>query len=489
MQNDNFYQYVKEYLEGKLDYDTVKEMHIFANINLQRRVSKAESSIYKKEPMRDFFIGDKESEDIELIYEDMDVNTCLKRANEAYKYQDQCCIQIYPEENKLKPRVLLPHHYDVIPSHKDPEKAFAYIISNFDNTTRDKIRRDDNSTGFSQGDKYRDMTNQAIADYDDPKLKHERYYVWTDELNFVMNGRGEILDKETQQVLESFIDNDPNIMSPLAEFGCLPFVDISKAKDFEYWVRSGDSLYDATIMYNVILTSEYQTVEMQGHAQPYYKGDAEHMPENIRVGVDKMIFIPVNPNNEVSSEFGFANTGADLGGVREFRESFLSAFLSSRGLDTSIISGSPTTSTASSGIEKLLQMIEKFEASQEDFSMFAKVENRMLEIISCWIASYRGERFNGELLLSDIYQVQFSDPSDVTLSLEYAKPEIIKTDMELLDIAQKEIEMGLSSRVHALMEYRNLTMEQAVKRIKEIDQLELGSDLNDGNIQAKVLEE
>jgi hypothetical protein len=473
MQNDNFYQYVKEYMESKLDPETVKELHIFANVNLQKRVSKSESSIYKREPSRSFYINEKEIEDFDSIYDEMNVDTCLRRANEAFKYQEQCAIQVYPENQCLKTRVLLPHHYDVIPFENNPEEAFAYIISNFDNTSRDRIRKDNNDTGFSQGDKYRNNQNEDIADADDSKLKDERYYIWSREHNFVMNGKGEILDKITMEELpEEINDNDPNIVSPLAEFNCLPFIDVARAKDFEFWVRSGDSLYDATVMLNVIITSEFQVVNMQGHAQAYYKGDAEHMPESIRTGVDKMIFIPVNPNNEVNSEFGFANPGSDLAGIREFRESFLSSFLSSRGLDSSIVSGKASMQTASSGIERMLQMIEKFEASQEDFSLFKDVEKQLCCITSCWVASLRGERVDGELILNDKYQLPISDPRDIDCNIEFSKPELIKTDMEKLTVLEKEIEIGVSSKVHYLMENKGMTEEQAIEYVKKVDEYE-----------------
>ena len=472
MQEDNFYQYVQEYLESKLDKETVDEMSIFANVNLQRRISKAEASLYKKPPQRKIMVDSKEVEELGWILEGMEVDTVLRRANEAYKYEGQCAIQVYPYEGKLKCRVLLPHHFDIIADEKNPEKPWAYIVSNFDNTSRDDLQRSKKRTGFSQGDKYRDSINQEIADYDDQELSMERYYIWTKSYNFVMNGKGEILDKETESViLESFEDNDVNIMSPLAEAQCLPFIDVSSGKNFEFWVRGFDSLFDATVMYNVILTSEFQTVEMQGHAQPYYKGDAEHMPENIRIGVDKMIFIPQNPNNPVNSEFGFANPGSDLSGIREFRESFLAAFLSSRGLDNSIVSGNPQLNVASSGVEKLLQMVEKFEASQEDIALFKHVEEELIEIIVCFINSFRGERADGELLLNENYQITLpEDPEMVGVNIEFAKPEMIKTEMEMLEVAQKEIEMGLTSRVHVLMKLKGMSKEDAINYLKEVDQ-------------------
>lgn len=481
MQNDNFFQYVKEYLESKLDAETVNEMHIFSNVNLQRRVSKNEASIYKREPERKFYLNDNEIEDMEKVYKQMDIDTCLRHANEVYKYQEQCAIQVYPQDGCLKSRVLLPHHYDVIPMEDNPEQAMCYIISNFNNTNRDKIRREDrqNVTGYSQGDKYRDSINQTIADYDDAELKKERYYVWSQSYNFVMNGKGEILDKELDEPIgyeiianDGSVLFDENILSPLFEYECLPFIDVASKKDFEFWVRSGNSLYDACLMYNVILSSEFKTVEMQGAAQPYFKGDVNHLPKNMRIGVDRMIFIPVDPENQVNSEFGFANPGSDLGGIREFRESYLKSFLSSRGLDSNIISGDSTMDSASSGVEKLLQMIDKFDASLEDFSLFRSVESKLGKIIAAWLKSLYLVRDNGELILDEDYQVNITDPKQVKCNVEYGKPEMIKTEKEELEIFAQEQDLGLNSRVHYLMENKGMSKEEAIARIQEIDEFE-----------------
>jgi len=472
MQEDNFHQYVVEFLRSKLDKETVAELSIFSNINLQRRVSKSEASIYKKPPVRTVKLDGKDLMEFESIYSRMGMNTCLRVANEAYKYQGQCAIQIYPEYGELRARVLQPHHFDVIPDEKNPEIAIAYIISNFDNTSRDRMQREDGRTGNSQGDKTRDGVNADISDYDDQirNAKNERYYVWSKLYNFVMNGNGVILDKETESIeIQTVEDSDPNIMSPLAEYECIPFIDVSSGKNFEFWVRGWDSLYDATIMYNVILTSEFQVVEMQGHAQPYYKGDVNHMPKNIRVGVDKMIFIPLDPNNNVQAEFGFANPGSDLSGIRDFRESFLSAFLSSRGLDTGIVSGKAQANTATSGVERLLQMVEKFEASQEDISLFENVEEKLVHIVSCFSAalSNQGEEEGG---LNENYEIKSlpENPHKISLNLQYDKPEMIKTEMEKLEVAEKKLEMGLTSKVHILMNLENMTEEEAVKHLEHV---------------------
>ncbi|MCB1712946.1 MAG: hypothetical protein KDH96_10870, partial [Candidatus Riesia sp.] len=235
MQQDDFWHYVKEELERKLQAKTVDEMHIFANVNLQKRISRSEAAIYKKNPERIFYVGDTEIPEFKELYKDIGVNTILKKANIAYKYLGQCALQIFPQMGCLHVRLLLPHHYDVIPYPDNPEKAMAYVISNFDNAIRDRVRKDGKYTGHSQGEQYRDLTNQNIGDADDQILAKEKYYVWSESFNYVMNGKGEILSKEDESLVfkDDFLNEqgapvlDDNILSPLFEYNCLPFIDIA----------------------------------------------------------------------------------------------------------------------------------------------------------------------------------------------------------------------------------------------------------------------
>lgn len=465
MQNDNFYQYVYEFLCSKYDQSTVDEMVIFADINLQKRISKSEASLYKRAPSRQYDnLSDVQAEVMDLIYSDAKANTKLRRSNEAFKYQNQSCMQVVPEDGQLCFKPLKPHHYDVVPDPLNPEKAFAYILSAFDYTDYDRVNKQENREGSSGGDTYRDGTNQTIADYDDPKGKSSTIYVvWSKDYNFYMDSKGNFLSKDTM-LPEAIEESD--IVSPLKQYQMLPFIDIASDKEFEFWTRQGQSLYDATLRYNVILTNEQLVVEMQGRAQAFYKGDANNMPENLRVGTTKVIHIPIDPNNPVDSEFGFVSPSADLASIRDFRESYLAAFLSSRGIDVSTVSGNPSAQKASSGIQQLLQMIEKFEASQEDMDMYEKAEKDLYKVIVAWVKSLQGSD-----LLNKKYQIALPELDNTQVFVEYTKPQSVTTEKETLENIQQKIDMGIYSRVDALMEMEKIDKDTAIKRIAEIDSM------------------
>ena len=483
VQNDKIYQYIYENLEAKYDTETVNEMTVIANINLQRRISKQEASIYKKAPNRQYSdLNDNQIDVIEKIYSDAKANTMLRKANEIYKYQQQSCLQLVPMNGKLCFRPLKRHHYDVVPDKKNPEVAAAYVLSDFDYTDAHRVRRDDRTSSrsnYSQGDVYRDGVNQKIADFDDAKDINRVYTWWSDEYNFFTNGKGEILDKEKMEPIRDRALEDADYLSPLIESKIMPFVDIASEKEFQFFVEQGSALYDATIVYNTMLTEENEVVEMQGYAQAYYKGSADQMPENLKVGTRKVIFIPQDPNNPVQSEFNFVSPNADLSSIKEFRESYLATFLSSRGVDISSVTSSRGEQNPTD-ISRLIKMIEKFEASQEDMDIFEEAESNIFDIIKAWLKS---------LSTSDILDNKYktSIPDDAEIMVEFAKPESVQTEIERLDIVDRKMEKGLMSRVDALMELENIDIDMAKERLKEIDEMEFA--IEGRSIQAQVQQE
>lgn len=477
MQNDNFWQYVYEWLENKYQ-QSVKDMSVIANVNLQRRVSKQEASIYKRKPTRTFsMLTEEQHSVIDAIYKDGKFDTKLKKSNENFKYQQQSCLQLVPVQGKLELRVLKPHQYDVVPDPKNPEEAFAYIMSNFDYTNYDKVRRAEKTTGFSQGRTYRDGMNQKIGDVDDAQVD-QYFYVWTKELHFVMNQDGNIVDKQTLQPLSEIEEAD--LVSPLAEYGIMPFIDIADEKEFEYWVRPGNSLFDATVVYNGILSNEHKVVEMQGHAQCVVTAPAggDFVPDNIQVGPTSIVYLPVDPNNPVTTDLKFVSPNADLASIRDFRESYLNAFLSSRGLETSTVSGSPVATDATSGVDRLLKMIEKFEASENDLSLYEQVETKLYNITIAWIKALNGARdLNGNPVLNEKYQAALPELDKTEAMVMFSKPQAVKSDEEVMNMIERKIALGLMSRTDALAELEGIDKEEAESRKQEID----NEDRNDFN--------
>lgn len=431
---DNLGPYVKKYLEGMYSSETVREMPIIASINLARRSVIQEASIYNEPPKRTFTgLSEEQEAVVRQVYADMQIDKILHKSNQYYKLQHQGHIQIIPFGGKLSARVLLNHHLDVVPSPMNPEMADAYIINGFDKS-QSVLKEQDSDT-----------INQSIGDKDDYKKNLLRFAFWSDQFNFIADQDGNILSGEdTSNSLEM-----------------MPFVEIAPDKDFEYWVTGGASVVDFTIQFNGALSDLGHIVRMQGFAQAWMKGPANLIPENIQIGPNFVLKLPVDPNNPVDTDFGYSNPSPDLGGSIQYVEMLLANFLSSRGLDPKLVSGKGEAEKFSSGIERLLSMISKFEASRSDLTTYEHVEKKIFKIVAQYL-----NKMSGSILDYRVAPI----PEDASVSVEFKKPEMIKTDADKLDLVQRKREMGLMSRVDAIMEVYGLDKESALEKIKEIDE-------------------
>lgn len=431
--------YVKEYLEQLLSAETVKEMPVISSINICKRIIKQEASLYKIPPKRTFTnVSEEQAKMLEYIYGEMEANVKMMKANEIYKLQDQVHLQIAMVDGHLAIRPLMRHHIDAVPSPLDPEVADAYILSGFDR-----------SMYAPRLAEYEDGENQQIADPEDYKGIN-RLAWWSDQYNFITDLNGNILSGQ-------------DVNNPL---GMMPFVDVASNKDYEYFVRPSLSLTDFTVQFNAAMSDLGQIVRMQGYSQAYWKGPEDMMPpHNIQIGPAFLLKLPINPNQPVDSEFGFASPNADIAGSIQYIEMLLSTFLTAQGVDPNVVSGKGQGKAYTSGIERLLAMIEKFEASKSDMDAFRAAEKKMFEIVKQYLNTYGGT----DLLEYNIGQL----PEEAELEIEFAKPEMLLSEKEKLEIIQMKTDLGLMSQVEAIAFDRNLPLDAAEEVLKEIQKQDI----------------
>lgn len=450
--NDRLYEHVYERLLRRSAKSTVLEMPIVSSMNLSRRVVKQEASIYKNPPQREWTeLSDDQYSVVRKIYSELAIDSKMLMSNESFKLQNQNHVMLVPVDGKLKLRVLRNHHIDSIDS-EDPETPMGYVISQID---KNEVRRFEQAR--RSGGRYdtytrqiSDQIDQKIGDADDFKKRSKRYVVWTNEYNFIMDGYGEIVSGE-------------DIINPI---GMVPIIDISIEKDYEYWVRQGDSLTEFTIEYNALLSDISQVVRMQGYAQAYLISKEDLIPENVQIGPNFLLKLPVEEGSTVRPEFGFANAGADLGGSIQFAETQLATFLTSRGLDPTTVSGSGQVSKHSSGIERLLSLIEKFEASRSDFDTYSRAEKQIWKLVKAWHNVSIGTD-----LLDREYQTTLI-PEQSEIHVKFAGPEMIKSEAEKIDSWQRRIEAGEATVVDMMMDLRGVDKESALELLKENAQIE-----------------
>jgi hypothetical protein len=161
----------------------------------------------------------------------------------------------------------------------------------------------------------------------------------------------------------------------------------------------------------------------------------------------------------------------------ELLEMYLRLFLSAEGQDPTSVSGKADAKKYSSGVERLLHLIEKFESSADDMDLFKSVEQRALKIMVAWSNLMQGANIKGGLdpLVPELQLSML--PDDVVVTVKYAEPQGIQTKKELEDSAIARIENGLLSRKQAMMELYNLSPEAADQRLAEIANDEMELDL------------
>ncbi len=453
-------QYVVEKLNSEFDVDTVAEMPIVDSINISRRVVKQQATIYQEAPKRTFTnLSPEQEEVVRLIYRDLKLDQKLLKSNELYKLQYQNLIQILPFEGRLELRVFKQHEYDALPDPAFPERAYGYVISTFDrtgllNTFSDQSPTGDNGISQSRSPSKSDELNQKIADQDDYKSTLHLYNVWTKEfmeapaLNFVMNSKG-VLVTSTDEAL-----------NPLGDF--LPFVDVAQNKDWTYYVTYENSDTDFTVDWNALWTDVRYITRMQGWSQAVLSGDADLMVQTMRVGPSRILKIPQKENSDIETKFEFVSPSPDLMGTLEVARTQLANYLSSKGLDTSIIADKPETNTYNSGIERMLALIEKFEVTRDDFNLYQNVEQDIYKIVKRWHNVLRDTD-----QLDDKYKTA-ELPEDSEVIVEFARPEMIKTDAEKLEVFAKKEELGLMSSVMYVMEEKGMSEEEALEHLEKV---------------------
>jgi len=442
-------------------------MRKFTSLNLTRRIVHTEASIYKKEPER--LLGPDHSDNEMLqfnnLYSLSDTNKRLKIANRYKVLFSQCAIQIIPKHGILKTRVLTPFHYDVIPMWDDPEAATAYIVQM--NSRPGSMT--DNSFDFEIKDRRivndgGDMMNQVIADEDDDLLDALRYVVWTKELNFIADGRGNPINPETNRPFGAEIE-DKDVLNPI---GMMPFIDVADQKDFEFWVDRGCNLAEFALDIGKMDCDTAEVNRLQGYSQPIIS--ATHMPKELRIGPTNVLFLEKKVNGDPGKdpEFQFASPSPDLESSIKLRNAYINTFLTSRGLDKSVINTDGDTASYSSGVERHLAKIERFEESQDDLDLFRSVEKEYFNIMRAWSNSLQGVTVEQGGLRSELQNGQIREDLDIFISFD--TPEMMQTKLEEETSNRMRLENGTMSKVEVVMKERGVDRDKAIEVLEQIDE-------------------
>ena len=470
--NDRLEKYVYDVLKRDLSTETLSQMRVISSINLCKRIIDEQSSVYTKQPNRMMHDSDEKTDELfGNIYSLGRVNTAMKKANVALNLQDQCAVQVIPKAGRIKIKVLQPHHYDVIPNAADPETADVYILSQYDKSRLfNLVNNTNNVTPQPSAVEYRDSNgiNTPIADQNDWQSTRGVYVWWSDAYHFITDRNGDILDPVSMIPIDGIIE-EAMLLNPL---GKKPFVDIKQDSDGEYWQRYGNATVDFTIDMAIILSDVAEVNRLQGFAQAIIS--AVEPPKDLKIGPQSLLFLKKSKNADPSAQpsFEFASPSPDLNGSIEVIKTFLSMYLTSKGLDAGVVSATGTGEKYASGLDRLLATIEKFEASADDFALFKWAEREVFELIKGWLNVFSGVSQGG--LIEELSGII---PDDVNFGIEFIKPSTDISDKDKLDMIEKRLELGMITKVEAIMKDREVDEEKARMILEDIDESEDESEL------------
>ena len=443
--------YITENLAAEFDPDTVADMRMITSINLTKRIVQELSSIYSREPKREFSnASDRELEHIENLYSMSMFNAKCRVANQYYNLQNQGTYYFIPQNGVIKAKPLPLQSFDVIPDCDDSEKAYAYILNTWDLDLRNSRIKTEYTT-TDQRYRGNNSMNERIADDNDRLKEHMRMVVWTPEVTFTMNGRGEIIGEVEENPIKR-----------------LPFIDFANGeKDSQFFVRRGSDIAEFGIEMGTILSDTATTSRNQGYAQGVVY--SAEQPKFVKGNHNKWLWMQLDPERpEARPELSFVSPQPDLASSLSLVEILINMFLTSRGLDTSTISGQASGRSATSGIERLLMMIEKFEASREDFDVFRWVEHQSFDLFRDWSNALQGVTDGPLALDQDLQGVSLSD--NIEMTVQFSGPEAIKSDEDQLNELERKLELGIISRKMMIEEYYGVEEERAIEIMQEIDE-------------------
>lgn len=475
---NNQKQFILQALVNEFSIKTVSDMRTLTSINLTQKIVDEKASIYKEAPERKFLsegeeLSEEEQKQVDELYEKGKINVAFKKANKYYKLNnDQIHMQVVPIDGVVTARVLLPFHLDVVTNAINPEKGEVYITSVYDKSR--VIKASPTDIQGNQFTQVSDQSNQGIGDPDDyTKLRDSRYVWWSNELNFLTDGNGMILD-DAGNMLGDKVDQ-AILMNPI---GRLPFIDIAYNKDVEYWNRGGSNVVDFAIDFGVVMSDTVNINRLQGYAQGVVY--AKEMPHQINVGPNQVMHIPLDPKSEIQPRFEFVSPKPDLNASLALLEVAVNFFLTSENCDIGTVSGKGDGKKYASGLERLLAMLDKFEASQDDKDAFKCAEYEVYKLIKEWSNIFQGVTKPTGHIPPLIPELQLAKlPEDSYVECNYKKPQAIQTQTDLEDSVIKRHEGGYITKVEAIMELRNVGEEAAKAIVKELAK-DMAESLNNG---------
>lgn len=400
--------------------ETVSELiNRIIPVNIMQKIVNKLAQVYREAPVRVAANGlDSDQEALDFYTEKLDVNRKFKWSNRLFKLHKHDLIEPYLSSLGVPSVRILPSQ--------------SYTLFSDDPIEPNRPT----------------MVVKHLK-FDSNDLNKERHAVWTDEVHYVMDGTGSIVQSEMIAM------NNPDGVNPIGE---LPFV-LVRENDDRLIPMSDDDLVSMQIAINLLLTDLAFATKYQAWSIIWLKN----------VETQKLSF---NPNSVITLNAASGQPAPEIGTIKPELDSdsmlrqveaLVALLLTTKSLSVGSVSGKLETNNAASGVAKMLDEAETTEDRKDQIAFFEKAEKQFWELFSHKMLPY----WIDNQPIDPKFVMPFSDEFELKISFQDAKPMI--SELDKIQQEKMKLEAGLTSKIMALRNLNpGLTDDDAMKLLNEI---------------------
>ena len=451
--------YTVEQLKKQFDQSTINEMsYAIANISLVRKCIDKLAKVYSygvhRKIASDSRKDDKNTNTLQLLAKELNLNNQMKQANKYLKLQRNCMVYVKPCPSAtgwdIKIQPLNPHLYDVVEHFYDRTKPMCVILSDYKVQTTQYASSEAASSlrttsllpvGINKGDNKDQIIADTPSDAD-----NQEFIWWTDNYHFTTDQNGEIIsDKE-------------NIANPIKE---LPFENLAVDQDEQFWAIGGGDLVDGAILINSVITHNQHIATTQGYGQFWMRG--KNVPTGIKVGPSKVIRMEY-AEGDPTPEIGFASSSPALDSLRGMVEQYIALLLTTNNLSTSAVAAQLTGGmNAASGIALVIDKSESIEDVNEQREVFVQAEPGI------WRKTAKFMNVLGSNLKPSLQKLRIDPALAEKIETKYNEPPSIQSEQEKLTNIKLRKDLGINTQIDLIIKDNpDMTHEEAEAKLLEI---------------------
>lgn len=456
---------IKKYVIESLQRDNLKKETLAQMSNRATSISICKKIVNKK--ARVYSSGviraaepTQAQDQVDQLTRLLQVDAKGKKADRYHELHRNTMWQVIPEKKQylgetkycLKLRNFAPYQYDVIEDANDFEKPKVVILTDF---------IEGNQTTFAQVDtKSRtDQTavvpftgnhkDEAIADSPSDAGSNQRQFIWwSDKYHFTTDDHGVVI-----------ADKSPE--DGLNPIGKLPFINIAKDQDGQFWAQGGDDLVDGSILLNVLATDMNSLAFIQGWGQLVITG--KNIPQYLEGGPHNALIIEHDVGDPTPS-VSFQSGNPPLEVWMNMIEQQAALLLSTNDLAPSTVSGKLDASSAASGIAMLIEQSEATGSIEDRQKMFQDAERDLWLVVSLW----QNLLFETGMLEDEFMEVgKLPDDLEVNVKFMHAQPAV--SEEQKLNALKLRKELGIGTMVDLIMrDNPDMSEQEAEEKLQKI---------------------